>query len=190
MQTSVTLCIKESQTVVPYPAAVREEAPHEGFILLKGNPDLVCSIQAAQESEAVKLALGRINGSATPFFSIACRKVLNSQNGTFWCRGYIEFALNYEEVVKDSPNYFLLFEQFANHVTTAPFDAPVDFSFELHPAQFTQSGVAGHTACVWITTAEFPAEEGADKIWNQSIGFLSEFLGSFERLDLPELYPG
>lgn len=190
MQTSVTLCIKDTLTTVPFPAEERDDTAHDGFVVLKGKPEDAASVPAAQESEAVKLALTRINGSSTPFFSVACRKVLNNQDGSFWSRGYIEFALNYEEVAKDSPNYFLLFEQFAQHVKTARFDVPVDFSFELRPAQFTAAGATGHTACVWITTAEFPAEEGADKAWNQSIGFLSEFLGSFEKLELPEIYPG
>lgn len=190
MQTSVTLCVKDIQTTIPYPAAEREEAPHDGFIVLKGKSEEAGSVSAAQESEAVRLALIRINGSSTPFFTVACRKVLNNQGGTFWTRGYIEFALNYEEVAKDSPNYFLLFEQFAHHVKTGRFDVPVDFNFELRPAQFDATGATGHTACVWITTSEFPAEEGADKAWNQSINFLSEFLGSFEKLELPEIYPG
>lgn len=190
MQTNVTLCVKDALTTIPYPAAEREDTSHQGFILLKGRPEEAGSVPAAQESEAIKLALVRINGSSTPFFSVGCHKMLNSQNGSFWTRGYIEFALNYEEVVRDSPNYFLLFEQFANHVNTAQFDLPVDFSFELRPAEFTTSGIKGHTTCVWITTAEFPAEEGADKAWNQSINFLSEFLGSFEKLELPEIYQG
>ena len=188
MQTSVILSLSDSTSAIPYPAVDRGDSSHEGFVPLRGNVDALSAIEGAIESAALKQALERINGSSTPFFTVACRKVLNQADGRFWTRGYLEFALNYLEVAKDSPNYYLLYEQFARHVNSAGFDVPVDFNFELRRAVFSSVAEEGHTACVWITTAEFPSEEGAEKAWNQSVAFLSEFLGSFEKLDLPVIY--
>lgn len=190
MQTTVILSVKDRTTAIPYPAADREDSPHQGFVPIKGQPDAAAAIPAVQESEALKQALVKINGSNTPFFTVACRQVLNCHAERFWVRGYLEFALNYVELAKDSPNYFLLFEQFSRYVQQANFDIPVDFNFELQGTRFSDAKADGHTACVWITTAEFPSEEGALKTWNQSVGFLADFLGSFEKLSLPVIYEG
>lgn len=188
METSVILTIKNHTVTIPYPPAERKDAPHNGFIPLKGRPDEAGAIPAVQDNDALKHALAKINDSGTPFFTVACRKSFNESNGVFWARGYLEFSFNYIDIAKDSPNYFLLFEQFSSHVAASNFDMPVDFKFELQGASFTDVAATGHTASVWITTAEFPTMEGAHKTWNQSVGFLAEFLGSFEKPPLPAIY--
>jgi len=190
MQTTVILSVKNQPHLIPYPPATGENSGHPGFVPLKGKPEAVEAIPAVHESEALKQALVKINGSNTPFITVACKQVLNNHAGRFWTRGYLEFALNYVELAKDSPNYFLLFEQFTKYVIDSKFNIPVDFNFELHAATFSKAAAEGHTACVWITTAEFPNEDGALKTWNQSIGFLAEFLGCYEKLDLPAIYEG
>lgn len=188
MQTNIVLSIKNSPTAIPYPASDRGDTPHQGFKPLKGRPKDVAAIPAVQESEALKLALAKINDSSTPFFTVACKKVLNNRAGKFWTRGYLEFAINYPELALESPNYYLLFEQFNRHVHDANLDLPVDFNFELQPTEFRGKKASGYTACVWITTAEFPNDEGAHKIWNMSVSFLADFLKSFEKPDLPAIY--
>ncbi|KAF0215929.1 MAG: hypothetical protein FD174_3939 [Geobacteraceae bacterium] len=190
MQTNVILSIKNRTISIPYPVAEREDSPHNGFIPLKERPDEVPAIPAVEDNDALKQALTMINDSTTPFFTVACRKSFNSTDGSFWARGYLEFSFNYIEIAKDSPNYFLLFEQFNRHVLASNFDLPVDFKFELQGANFTDITADGYTACVWITTAEFPTMEGAYKTWNQSVRFLADFLSGFEKPPLPAIYEG
>lgn len=188
MQTNIVLSLGDRTTSIPYPGTDRKDEPHDGFRILKGRPDEAESIPAARDSAALKRALTRINDAATPFFTVACRMSCNSQGGSCWVRGYLEFSFNHADIAKDSPNYFLLFEQFNRYVREADFDLPVDFNFELHNARFTQIPASGHTACVWITTSEFPGKDAAMMAWNQSVGLLADFLGNFERPPIPAIY--
>ena len=188
METHITLSINNYTSSIPYPASEREDSPHDGFKPLKGRPDEVPAIPAVQDNDALKLALAKINGSATPFFTVACRKSLNSAPEGCWVRGYIEFSFNYIDIAKDSPNYFLLFEQFNRFVLEAKFDLPVDFNFAVQGADFTDLSASGYTVCVWITTAESPAMEVSHKAWNQSVGLLADFLAGFEKPPLPAIY--
>jgi hypothetical protein len=190
MATNITLSIKNRTVAIPYPAPDQEDSPHSGFRPLKGRPDAVPEIPAVHDNDALKLALIKINDSATPFFTVACRKSFNSGPEGFWARGYLEFSFNHIDIAKDSPNYFLLFEQFNRYVAEANFDLPVDFNFELQGAHFTDRAANGYTACVWITTAESPAMEGVHKTWNQSVGILADFLGNFVKPPLPAIYEG
>lgn len=188
METNLVLTLNNHTTVIPYPAMDREEWPHQGFRPLKGNTEEVVSIPAVKDNAALRQALVKINDPTSPFFTIACRKFLNSMQGGFWVRGYIEFSFNYLDIARDSPNYFLLFEQFAKFITASNFDLPVDFNFEIRDARFVDMQTDGHTVCVWITTGEYPADEGALMGWNQSVGLLAEFLGNFEKPSLPPIF--
>lgn len=188
MQTNIILSIQNRTITIPYPGVEREDSPHNGFIPLKVRPKDIDAIPAVEDNDALKHALIKINDASSPFFTVACRKVFNSDEGSFWVKGYLEFSLNYIEIAKDSPNYFLLFEQFNRHVLESNFDIPVDFNFELHGANFADIASNGYTACVWITTAEFPTTEGAYKTWNQSVGFLADFLSGFEKPALSAIY--
>jgi hypothetical protein len=188
MNTSIILAIKHQTVSIPYSGNAQSDPPHEGFVLLKGQPQEVTSIPAAHNNDALKNALMKINAESTPFFTVACRKTVNNSGNSFWTRGYIEFALNYLEIAQDSPNYFLLFEQFSRYQLESGFDLPVDFKFDLHRADLKDQDAEGYTACVWITTAEYPGEDEALKTWNQSVAFLAEFLGSFEKPPIQQLY--
>ncbi len=188
MQTSIILTIKDRTTSIPYPGTDRTVTPHQGFVLLKGRPEAAEAIPAAADSAALKHALAKINASSGPFFTIACRVARNTQAGNCWIRGYVEFSFNYIDIAKDSPNYFLLFEQFNRYVREAHFDLPVDFNFELQNTHFTEIPAYGYTTCVWITTSEFPAIEAALMAWNQSVGLLGDFLGNFEPPPFPPIY--
>lgn len=190
MQTNIILSLSDRTTSIPYPGTDCKDAPHGGFRMLKGRPEEVEKIPAARDSAALKNALAKINAISTPFFTVACRMSCNGQPGTCWVRGYLEFSFNHIDIAKDSPNYFLLFEQFNRYVREANFDLPVDFNFELSNAHFAEIPFGGHTACIWITTSEFPAMDAALMAWNQSIGLLADFLGNFENPHLPAIYEG
>lgn len=186
MQTSVMLSINNRTRVIP--GTDSDHSAEMKFKPLKGRVEDVAEIPEVRDSDALKQALERINSSSTAFFTVACAKACNSEAGRFWARGSIEFAFNYVEIVRDSPNYFLLFEQFNRHVLEAQFDVPVDFNFQLEGAHFAAISAVGYTARVWITTAEFAAIEQAQKVWNQSIGFLTDFLCSFEKPEMGPIY--
>lgn len=190
MQTNIILSLTDRTISIPYPGTDRKDAPHDGFRILKRRPEEVETIPAAKDSAALKNALVKINAGTTPFFTVACRMSCNGQPGGCWVRGYLEFSFNYADIAKDSPNYFLLFEQFNRYVREANFDLPVDFNFELSNAHFTEVPFAGHTACIWITTSEVPAMDAALMAWNQSVGLLADFLGNFEKPPLPAIYEG
>jgi hypothetical protein len=180
--------IKSSTKSIPYSGAERGAETDYDFKPLKGRPDEAATIPEVQDNDALKFALVKINNSSTPFFTVGCGISINSEPGGFWAKGYLEFSFNYIEIAKDSPNYFLLFEQFNNYVRTSGFNLPVDFNFQLEGAHFSEIAADGHTATVWITTAEFPAKDDAHKTWNQSIGLLADFLGSFEKPPLTAIY--
>lgn len=186
MQTNIILSIKSSKKTIPYAGAGTDH----GFKPLKGRPDEAATIPEVHDSDALKNALVKINNNATPFFTVGCALSINSEPGGFWAKGYLEFSFNYIEIAKDSPNYFLLFEQFNKYIRASGFNLPVDFNFQLEEANFPAIAADGHTASVWITTAEFPARDDAQKTWNQSIGLLADFLGSFEKLPLTAIYAG
>jgi hypothetical protein len=188
MAMNIILSSKGERSAVPYPGTDREESPHQGFVILKGRPEQAATIPATVDNNALVHALTRINAPATPFFTVACRKSLNSGPGSYWARGYIEFAFNFIEIAKDSPNYFLLFEQFNGFAAASGCDLPVDFEFELRRTEFSDISAEGHTVCVWITTAEFPSPDGANLVWAQSVGLLADFLGSFSKPELPAIY--
>ncbi len=190
MQTNIILSLADRTISIPYPGTGRKDAPHDGFRMLKGRPEEAEAVPATRDSAALKNALVKINAGTTPFFTVACRMSCNGQPGNYWVRGYLEFSFNYTDIAKDSPNYFLLFEQFNRYVREATFDLPVDFNFELSNARFTNVPFDGHTACTWITTSEFPAMDAALMVWNQSVGLLADFLGTFEKPPLPAIYEG
>lgn len=190
MQTNIILSINDHTTSIPYPGTGHPDAPHNGFVSLKGRLDAMDSIPAVADSAALKRALTKVNASETPFFTVACRISCNEHPGNCWVRGYLEFSFNYIDLAKDSPNYFLLFEQFNRYVRETKFDLPVDFNFVLQHASFPEIPANGHTACVWITTSEFPARDAALMAWNQSVGLLADFLGNFEKPPLPAIYEG
>ncbi len=190
MQTNLSLSVKLQTVTIPYPAVDRAESPHQGFVQLKGDADAAATLPAVQDSAALRQALEKINATTTPFFTVACKLVLNSDANGFWARGYLEFCLNSIELAKDSPNYFLLFEQFNHYVQDCKIDLPVDYEFQLYDAIFPAIKADGHTICVWLTTAQFPNEEGALKTWNMSISALADFLSSFEKPELAEIFQG
>lgn len=185
METSVILSLGDRTKSIPSPSAACDSP---GFILLKGRIDAVPTIPETEGCDALKRALATINDGATPFFTAGCGKSFNSDQDGHWARGYIAFAFNYLELAKDSPNYYLLFEQFNAFIKEAKFNLPVDFNFEIRRAEFTAVPAAGHLARVWITTSAFPAMELAQKLWNQSVGFLADFLGSYEKPPLPPIF--
>jgi hypothetical protein len=189
MQTSLIFSISSKNTTIPYPSTEQDDSSHQGFVTLRGNTDATTDIPSANDNAALCQALVKINGTSTPFFTAASKLVTNSDPTGFWVRGYLEFCLNSLDLAKDSPNYFLLFEQFHHFIQDNNFDMPVEYNFELRDATLTDIQADVHTVSVWITTSQFPNEDGAIKNWNMSIAFLADFLSSFEKPDMDPLYP-
>ena len=187
MNATALLSLNNHTKIIPPGSSDKPAAPSR-FRLLKGRPEAAAGIAGAEASGALKDALVKINADTTPFFTTGCGRSCNGQTGGFWTRGYIDFAFNYIEIAKDSPNYFLLFEQFNRHILESAFDVPVEFNFQLEAAHFEKIAAVGYTTCVWITTAEFPSPDESQKAWNQGICFLKDFLCSFERPDLSPMY--
>jgi hypothetical protein len=190
MQTNLILSIKCSTKSIPSDGGEHGAGTDHGFKPLKGRPDEAATIPEVQDSAALKYALVKINDSAIPFFTAGCALSINHASSGFWAKGYLEFSFNHIEIAKDSPNYFLLFEQFNTYVRSSDFNLAVDFNFQLEGAHFLEIAADGHTATVWITTAEFPDSDNAHKTWNQSVRLLADFLGSFENPPLPAIYSG
>lgn len=188
MQTTVLLSLMNRTKIIPAVDPKDPTAGGSGFRPLKGTPEEASGISAVETSGALKDALEKINTVTTPFFTTGCGTSCNAEASSFWTRGYIEFAFNYIEIARDSPNYFLLFEQFNRHVIDTALDLPVEFNFQLKAAHFAKIAAVGYTTCVWITTAELPSVEESQKAWNQAAGFLKDFLCSFENPDLPVIY--
>jgi hypothetical protein len=188
METGLILTIGNRTTTIPSTETGHDDPARPPFRPLKGRPDDVPAIPEVENCDALKNALTTINDSSTPFFTIGCGKSFNSEQESHWVRGYVSFSFNHMELAKDSPNYFLLFEQFNNYVLGTKFNLPVDFNFEISGADFTSVPASGYLSRVWITTTEFPAMDLPKKLWNQSVGFLADFLGSYEKPPMPEIY--
>ena len=82
----------------------------------------------------------------------------------------------------------MLFEQFNRHILDTAFDIPIEINFQLQATHFTEIAAVGYTTCSLDHHAEFPSLEESQKAWNQALGFLKDFLCSFENPDLPAIY--
>jgi hypothetical protein len=184
MQTGIILSLKNQTRVLE----ARSASSGPGFVSLKGKTELVETVPETEESGALRHALEKINTAGTPFFTTSCGISVNSDEGGCWARGYLGFCFNYVEIARDSPNYFLLFEQFNRHLLDSSFDLPIEFHFQIEAAHFSGINDIGYAASVWITTAEFPSTDPAVMIWNQGIGLLADFLSSFENPELPAIF--
>ena len=116
-----------------------------------------------------------LNTTESLFFTVGCEKArVKEARGHGMC-GYLEFALNYVELVQEPQFYFKLFYAFNQWYWKQKPEA-ARYQFELEPAYFAKAQANGFTVTVWIITAGAATEEVAQKSWESGLNTLIEFL--------------
>jgi len=172
----LTLTINQRPKPVPYHAVKREDGENHGFQNVKGNPAAAAAIAEAQDDEALRDALVRINARETNFFTIGCEKSFNQDGSDYWTRGFIEFAFNYCELVGDAKYYFPVFFHFNRRLLQEKFPHRVHFEWQLEGNTFAEVNCDGYSLVVWITTEEFATDEESRRAWQDSVRILADHL--------------
>lgn len=177
----ILLTFNQNAKSVPYPAVDHKDGTHtHAFVPLKGNLDLVGSIQEAKVVPAYTSLLNALNAAQSPFFSIGCEKTFRSRRSAHWASGYMEFAFNYPELLGDASNYFSLFYHFNYDAAAFIAANSVQFHWIIQPARFTDCGRDGFTCAVWMTTAQCDSAAGARAQWDAAVNCLSGFITDTE----------
>lgn len=174
------LTIRDYDKVVPYPGIQHASSRNYGFINVKSKPEEAAKIVEAQDSEALKDAIVRINHADTPFFTIGCEKAFNQKDGIFWTRGFIEFAFNFCELVGDAQAYFPPFFHFNNRLLNTKFDLRVSFEWQLEGNFFKDGNCNGFSCVVWITTGDCLTDGESRKIWETSVRIVADHLAEWK----------
>ena len=81
------LTIRNRLKAIPYGSGDRPDGSrNHGYKRLKGNTELAATIPEAQDIEALRHALVRLNHSDTAFFTVGCERSFNEfKNGVTPC---------------------------------------------------------------------------------------------------------
>jgi len=131
-------------------------------------------IPELEHNEVLKNAVLALNQRDTPFFTMGCDQSLNAENGLHWMRGFIEVAFNHRDLLSDAQNYFKLFFDFNFSVFEKKIDLPVTFSWQLEGAILGE--LKGFSAAIWITTDDMKDGPTAQRVWETSVQFLTQYL--------------
>lgn len=191
LTSNVWLSISARGKGIPYPgtAQYEEGSTHFGFRPLKGRPDEAAAIHEVQDEPTLRDTIVALNDQATGVFTVGCEKSFNHDEEGHWAKGYIEFAINDKALVSDAQNYFKIFFVFNQFMREQGFDQPVGFHWVLEPAGFTDAGVDGFSASVWITVFPQQQAERVREIWREALSLLAAVLcGGTPRDDADPLY--
>ena len=161
---------------VPYAAIDHGDSKNHGFKCLKGTPHLVQGIEEARDVPSMQRLLTALNEENSPFFSVGCEKSFNSAAEGHWVKGYVEFAFNYEVLVRDATNYFPLYFHFTRHAAEFLKDNNVQIWWELQAAEFSKAKCTGFTCAVWVTTGFFATPQNARAVWEAALELLTTFI--------------
>ncbi len=174
---TVFLSMKNGGKGIPYGGA-DEDRPdgsrNHGFKSLKSNP--AEAIPEAQGITALKNALIALNAADSPFFTVGCEKAFGKNDSGHWVSGYLEFALNYGELVADAAFYFKLFFLFNQWYWQQKQEVGVRYQFELEGATFLDANLSGFTITAWISAGTYPTKELAQASWEEALDTLVTFL--------------
>lgn len=160
---------------IPYPAATSGDSQGFGFKPLKGKPEKVGSINEVKDLPGVADLLRAINGAATPFFSVGCEKYIGPyDDGSFYARGYVEFAFNYPEFLRDV-QYMALFKRFNDFIVEKPMPPQWTVNWQLQPAHFKKVDTHGYSCSMWMHVRSFFAREEAVANYNSLARHLIAF---------------
>ncbi len=192
VETRVWLTISARGKGIPYPGVADSEevSTHYGFRPLKGRPDEAAAIHEVQDDVPLRNVLIAFNDHSTGVFTVGCEKSFNYEEGEgHWAKGYVEFAINDKALVGDAQNYFKIFFVFNKFMREHRFDQPVDFHWKLEPATFTDAGVDGFTASVWVTVCPQDTPERVRELWAAALSFLTDVVcGGTPREDAELIY--
>jgi hypothetical protein len=181
-ESNIYLTILYRSKGIPYGGGDRPDGSiNHGYKRLKGQIDLAASIPEAQDMEALKSALVRLNDRKTAFFTVGCEKSCDKYEGGFSTGGYIELAFNYVELAMNAQWYFKIFFDFTKLINGSESQASrTRYIFELAPAHFLDGPADGFTLTVWIKTSLFTTREESLSAWGQSLSLLVQLLESMD----------
>lgn len=175
MTAQVYLTIGTRPKNIPYPASSSGGSQGFGFKPLKGKPDKVAGIKEVSEVPGVADLLRSINASETPFFSVGCEKYIGPyDDGSYYARGYVEFAFNHPEFLRDV-QYMALFKHFNDYVSGEPLRPEWSVNWELQPAHFKKVKTDGYSCCMWLHVRPYFTREKAVEDYNALARHLIEF---------------
>lgn len=184
------LAIRNYGKSVPYPPLDRADGKNHGFMPLKGKApaEIRAAVREAADLPALQDALVRLNSDGTGVFTIGCEKSFNRAADGFWARGYVEFAINYRELVGGAEHYFKLFFDFNHFLWHNRFDLPVQYAWELETAEFVDAECSGFTATVWLTVRPLEGEAMTREVFGETLEALVTFLESVAPAPLARMY--
>lgn len=179
-QTNLYLAIQNRSKGIPYGAGDHPDgSKNHGYKRLKGNKELALLIPEAQDTDALRNALVRLNDPITAFFTVGCEKSCQATGSGFSVTGYVELAFNFIELVADPQYYFQLFFAFHGAIFQSSAEtSKAKYLFELAPAHFLDGPANGFTVAVWISTLPLQIREEALHEWGQAVLVLVDFLES------------
>lgn len=178
MKAQVYLTIETRTKDIPYPASTSGGSQGFGFKPLKGKPLKVAGIKEVSEVPGVADLLRVINAKETPFFSVGCEKHIGPyDDGSFYVRGYVEFAFNHPEFLRDV-QYMALFKHFNDYVSGKSLRPEWSVNWELQPAHFKKVEANGYTCCMWLHVRRYFTREKAVEEYNALARHLIEFFSA------------
>ena len=147
------LSVSERGKGIPYGPCRRDDGSmNHGFRPLKARLDVIETIPEANEDQALREALSRLNDEKTCVFTIGCVSgPVHDQRG-HRKTGYIEFACNCVEFIADAANYFPVFFHFNKCLRRHDMIDDVRFDWELQPAHFFDADCDGFTCAITVNT--------------------------------------
>lgn len=190
MKVELVLAIENEPKTIPYKPEKRPTSQNHGFKPIKGKPEEARLIPEAQDNIHIQNALIAINHIDTAFFSVGCEKSFNRTKGKSWAKGFIEFAFNHPELVRDAQNYFKLFFDFNIFCLRNDPDLRVKYFWQFQPVTFLDAGpdCRGYVCCVWVQTDYFDSPSMSKKTWEGAVDFLASYLGQIYKPNSLTIY--
>ena len=185
------LSIDQGMKTIPYfgDGTIREDGDaNYGFKNIKSDLSLIESIPELAEDASLKSLVRAINDPQTSLFSTGCVGQAGNDDNGYKYAGYVEFALNSKDVVKDASSYFHFFFHFDSWLNKRDCQLTVKFDWELQPAHFIEANVFGFTCAIIINTPYSASLQEAHICWKEALELLEKYLGSI-RLDGDPIYP-
>ena len=159
-----------------------------GFRSLKGHPERLAEIPELQNDPSLQSMIQAINEPQTAFWSVGCDSGIYSAAAGQAMQGFVEFAINSQQVAADARTYFAIFFNFDRMLHGSDFGEPVAFNWELDSAYFADADVDGFTMTVWVRTSFYPSEDEAREAWGRSLCALTQFLSGVPSFDGTPIY--
>ncbi|MEM6256081.1 MAG: hypothetical protein AAF821_24475 [Cyanobacteria bacterium P01_D01_bin.156] len=182
---SHTLHVSPYGKSIPY--AENSHANH-GFKNLKHYPELIDDIPELSTDSSLRSLVVSLNTCNSSFFSIGCFSGIRETLHGARHRGYVEFAWNCRNCVRDAIHYFSLYFHFDQFLRTHGFNHRVKLDWLIEEAQFCDIDLCGFCCAIFIDTA--PCELTADAInaWQISLQTIDSFLAAIPQSSSNAIY--